>query len=90
VADQRNAALEALQAAALQLIAAARQVLDAAEQAVRDPEVVGQVAGSLTAIAKAAVDVFTPARPGGVADGTDGSPADRGDGDGGVEHIDVG
>jgi hypothetical protein len=60
VADDRNAGLEALQAATLQLITAARQVLDAAEQVVRDPDTVGQVAQSLATVAKAAVQLVAP------------------------------
>jgi len=76
---------EALQAAALQAIAAAKAFLDLAEQAVRDPEVLGQVATSLSAVAKGVLGALVP--PGGQGRST-GSGADPGDSP--LEHIDVG
>ena len=76
---------EALQAAALQAIAAAKAFLDLAEQAVRDPEVVGQVTSSLSAVAKGVLGALVP--PGAQGRST-GSGADPGDTP--LEHIDVG
>ncbi len=76
---------EALQAAALQAIAAAKAFLDLAEQAVRDPEVLGQVTASLSAVAKGVLGALVP--PGAHGRST-GSGADPGDTP--LEHIDVG
>jgi len=76
---------EALQAAALQAIAAAKAFLDLAEQAVRDPEVLGQVTASLSAVAKGVLGALVP--PGAQGRST-GSGADPGDTP--LEHIDVG
>jgi hypothetical protein len=81
MADERPPGLEALQAATLQLIGAARQVLDAAEQLVRDPEAVTQVAQSMAAIARAAVQAVTP---GGAGSPPAGHPEDEP-----LEHIDL-
>jgi hypothetical protein len=76
---------EALQAAALQAIAAAKAFLDLAEQAVRDPEVLGQVTASLGAVAKGVLGALVP--PGAQGRST-GARADPGDPP--LEHIDVG
>jgi hypothetical protein len=76
---------EALQAAALQAIAAAKAFLDLAEQAVRDPEVLGQVTSSLGAVAKGVLGALVP--PGAQGRGT-GSGTDPDDPP--LEHIDVG
>jgi hypothetical protein len=73
---------ETLQAAALQMIGSARAFLDVAERAVYDPQVVGQVAAALVAIAKGVVGAI--ATLGGAAAG--GTTPD----DPPLEHIDVG
>jgi hypothetical protein len=76
---------EALQAAALQAIAAAKAFLDLAEQAVRDPEVLGQVASSLSTVAKGVLGGLMPPGAQGRSSGTGGDPDDTP-----LEHIDVG
>ena len=76
---------EALQAAALQAIAAAKAFLDLAEQAVRDPEVLGQVASSLSAVAKGVLGGLVPPGAQGRSSGSGGDPGDTP-----LEHIDVG
>ena len=76
---------EALQAAALQAIAAAKAFLDLAEQAVRNPEVLGQVTSSLTAVAKGVFGALAPPGAQGRASGSGSGPDDTP-----LEHIDVG
>jgi hypothetical protein len=76
---------EALQAAALQAIAAAKAFLDLAEQAVRDPEVLGQVTSSLSAVAKGVLGSLVPPGAQGRSTGSGADPADPP-----LEHIDVG
>ena len=76
---------EALQAAALQAIAAAKAFLDLAEQAVRDPEVLGQVTSSLSAVAKGVSARWRLREPRAGASGSGADPDDTP-----LEHIDVG
>jgi hypothetical protein len=76
---------EALQAAALQAIAAAKAFLDLAEQAVRDPEVLGQVTSSLSAVAKGVLGALVPPGAQGRSTGSGMDPDEPP-----LEHIDVG
>ena len=85
VAADGTSGTEALQAAALQAIAAAKAFLDLAEQAVRNPEVLGQVTSSLSAVAKGVFGALVPPGAQGPSSGSGGGPDDTP-----LEHIDVG
>ena len=78
--DRVARGVEAVQAAATELIAAARAVLDLADELVRDPETAKAVFGAVSSVTRAARG-FTPP---GAASGDDGP-----DDDGGVQRIPV-
>jgi hypothetical protein len=80
-------ATEALQLAALQVIAATRTFLDVAEQAVRDPNLLGNVTAAVRAMSKGLAGTLE-SLSGGATGGPDGGRRDEPDPP--VEHIDLG
>lgn len=77
-ADELPPGVDLLQAAALQLIGAAKAFLDAAERVVQDPKAVAEMAATIGAVAKAAIESIRPA----AHDDEPAPPAD-------VQHIDI-
>jgi hypothetical protein len=77
-ADELPPGVELLQNAALQLIGAAKAFLDVAERVVQDPRAVAEVAATIGAVAKAAIESIRPAAH-------DDEPAPPDD----VQHIDI-
>lgn len=76
-----QAPTEAFQAAALQMISAARAMLEAAERAIQDPQVVAQLAHTLSGVAKGVVGTLGSLKPPGAATPPDPDPP--------IEHIDL-
>jgi hypothetical protein len=86
MSDERaHEALDHFQAAALELIAALRAVLDLAEEAVREPQALGDIIASTARAAAEAAASFAPAAHGASTHDV----GHTGPHEGGVEHIKI-